>query len=160
MASSPARSNAAAPLRVWALLSVVIGIACLVPAAFLAFALHAHAWNGLSDDWPYFVLLVLLSSPIYGSLLGGPLLVIWGAAGHLRSPETVRPLTRVFFGGVLSSAWALLFALGTEHAVPFELGARLLAVAAVLVSSSALWWRRRLKALDLSTAVAGRPTSG
>ena len=57
-------------------------------------------------------------------------------------------------------AWALLFALGTEHAVPFELGARLLAVAAVLVSSSALWWRRRLKALDLSTAVAGRPTSG
>jgi hypothetical protein len=164
MSSAPASASATSPaLRVWALLSLVIGIVCFIPAALICFAYYAHAWrersSGLGGDWFYFALLVLLSSPISGSLVGGPLLIISGAARLLRSSVRVRYLDRVLLGGVLSSAWALLYALAAELDAPFHIGAWLWACAAILATSTAWWWRQRLRGEDLSPSVAGRPTS-
>ena len=103
--------------------------ALIVTAAYYAHILgDRHYWS--STD---FRSLIVLSVPLYGSLLGGPLAVTAAGVGQ-RSSGHKRWSRVAQVGGIVSLAWGLFFAIFAGDTAP-----RIFSAIAAILSVIVIW---------------------
>ena len=141
--------------RAWASAVCAVAALCLIPTAFVTWQGYSYLWKsglfgGGSPSDPFlatappiaWLLSLVLSIVVCASIVGGPLLIVLGAArawaGNATSPSSVR---MVFVGGTLLSAWSMLWLAVWPPDSLVRMVAAAMAVGGLFVLVTA--WRRR-----------------